>query len=681
MHKADFDMINNHLESVDWLELKSSCSQDDFTELFRLTVLQVCELYSPEKVIKPTRRHPRRRVLKRKMKKLKSRIKAITAERPDSPVLPILKAEQEEIHTEMKNSIVDDKLKEEEKAVRAIHENPRFFFSYAKRSSKSKSRIGPLFDRGKKIHKDPKTMADLLQDQYASVFSDPNAEAKKIPPRQQRCDSVLSDVEFSTEDIEKAIDEINENSACGDGDIPAIVLKRCKKNLSTPILLIWKDSFHSGFIPAVYKKQYITPVHKKDSRALPENYRPVSLTSHIIKIFERILRNRIVDHLEKHRLICKNQHGFCKGKSCLTQLLAHIDNILLNSLDGSDTDVIYLDYKKAFDKVDHEILIQKLKNHGAEGKLLNWLEEYLKDRPQIVVVQGEHSYEAKVQSGVPQGTVLGPILFLVYINDLQECIVESTLSCFADDTRIKKKINTLSDVKSLEADLHKVEDWSSQNNMALHEKKFEVLCHSLKKSNLMTELPFSQEYYQYTTKNGIDLQAKTQVRDLGINVAENLSWTPHINTIADSARKMSAWTLSVFRDRSKLNMMTLYKSMIRPRVEYCSPLWHPNKISDIQTLENIQRSFTSKIDGYSNFDYHQRLKLLQIPSLQRRRERYILIHMFKILHNISPNDIKIKFQYNDRRGITAVIPSLHRHAARGAQQKYDSSFAVVGPMP
>ena len=680
LHKADFELINRHLESVDWEELKSLCSQDDFSELFRLTILQICELYSPVKETKVIRHHPQRRILRRRLKKLKSKIKAITSKRPNSPTLITLSADQEKLHSDIKNSIIEEKRKQEEKAVRAIQENPRFFFSYAKRSAKSKSRVGPLFDKLKKIQKDPKKMADLLQDQYSSVFSDAKAKTKKIPQHQQRSNTVLSDIEFSKEDIEKAMDEVKENSACGEEDIPAIVLKRCKKNLSHPILLIWKDSLSTGFIRHAYKKQYITPVHKKDSRALPENYRPISLTSHLIKIFERVIRNVIVDHLEINHLLCKNQHGFRKGRSCLTQLLAHIDNILHNALEGSDTDVIYLDFQKAFDKVDHEILLQKLKNHGITGNLFNWLEEYLKNRPQIVVVEGQHSYEATVKSGVPQGTVLGPILFLIYINNLQECIVESTLSSFADDTRIKKKINSVSDVETLQADLQKAEKWSLINNMTLHDKKFELMTHSLNKSNLTKELPFTNEFFQYTTTNGVDIQPKTIVRDLGVNVSEDLSWSPHIHTITDGARKMSAWTLSVFSDRSELNMMTLYKMMIRPRVEYCSPLWHPHKISDIQTLENIQRSFTSKIEGYSNYDYHQRLKLLKIPSLQRRRERYIMIHMFKIKESICPNDLNIQFKHSERRGIRAVIPPLHKNASQRVQQHYDTSFAVVGPM-
>ena len=153
--------------------------------------------------------------------------------------------------------------------------------------------------------------------------------------------------------------------------------------------------------------------------------------------------------------------------------------------------------------------------------------------------------------------------------------------------------------------------------MALHDKKFELISHSLHKSNISSELPFNQQYFQYTTKKGVTMTRQQLVRDLGVNISEDLSWSPHINTIADSARKIAAWTLSVFSDRSELTMMTLYKTMIRSRVEYSSPLWNPTKITDIQTLENIQRSFTSKIDGCSNLNYYQRLRKLKIPSLQR----------------------------------------------------------------
>ena len=235
---------------------------------------------------------------------------------------------------------------------------------------------------------------------------------------------------------------------------------------------MWKYSLNTGAVPSFYKKQLITPVYKKGSRSLPPNYRPVSLTVHEVKILERIVRAKIINYLKTNSLLNCNQHGFRKGKSCLTQLLKQYDDILTNWLEGKETDVIYVDFAKAFDKVDHDILIQKLKNSGVEGKLLKWLIDFLSNRTQVVVVDDVVSYLAEVLSGVPQGTVLGPLLFLVYLNDLSNSINTCDFSCFADDTRIYKAISYVHETALLQEDLLHVSDWAVANNMKLHDNKF-----------------------------------------------------------------------------------------------------------------------------------------------------------------------------------------------------------------
>ena len=172
-------------------------------------------------------------------------------------------------------------------------------------------------------------MANLLQDQYSSVFSDPNSKKKRQPQIHKAHEEILDDISFTEEDIIKAISEIGTYSSCGENDIPAIVLKSCKDELSYPIWKMWRESLDTGEIPPDLKFQLITPVHKKGSKAIPSNYRPISLTSHLIKIFERVLRTKIVAYLERNKIICRNQHGFRRGRSCLTQLLYHVDLILL----------------------------------------------------------------------------------------------------------------------------------------------------------------------------------------------------------------------------------------------------------------------------------------------------------------------------------------------------------------
>ena len=227
--------------------------------------------------------------------------------------LKCLEALRDEIYAiedQIKSVILDGQRLREEKALEAIKKNPSYFFSYSKRAKRGISKVGPLYDKNKNLQSEHKVMADLLQDQYKSVFSDPNSNLKKSPNLNIQCDESINDIKFNQEDIISAINEISENSACGDEDIPAIVLKNCKDILSYPIFCIWKESMETGYIPTKYKNQTITPVHKKDSRAIPANYRPISLTSHIIKIFERIIRNQIVKFLEQNKLLFKNQHGF-----------------------------------------------------------------------------------------------------------------------------------------------------------------------------------------------------------------------------------------------------------------------------------------------------------------------------------------------------------------------------------
>ena len=444
---------------------------------------------------------------------------------------------------------------------------------------------------------------------------------------------------------------------------------------------MWKESFRTGIVPSQYKKQLITPVFKKGSRSIPSNYRPVSLTAHEVKIFERILRKKVVRFLETNNLLSSNQHGFRKGKSCLSQLLKQYDDILLNLMNHTETDVIYLDFAKAFDKVDHAILIQKMKNIGLEGAVLDWIINFLSDRSQVVVVDGVLSFLADVLSGVPQGTVLGPLLFLIYLNDINECLEFSDLSCFADDTRIYKSIAFTEDSKLLQHDLLAVSKWSNINNMKLHADKFVyVNFNSRSRHFSLAQLPFYKESFQYITSEEFILEPTNTVVDLGVNFNEDLSWTDHVYSITKKAKQKAGWVLSVFRSRSPLVMKTLYKSLVRSLLEYCCPLWIGISLQDLRILESVQRSFSSKITcPPSVTNYWERLEYLQLMSLQRRRERYAILHVWKIFNKLTSNDLNMNFNVNRRYGIMAQVPPINTHSSQKSRTLYDNSFAVLGP--
>ena len=197
------------------------------------------------------------------------------------------------------------------------------------------------------------------------------------------------------------------------------------------------------------------------------------------------------------------------------------------------------------------------------------------------------------------------------------CLRHSFCSMFADDSRILRKIGGVCDTKLLQEDVLNVTRWAVQNNMELNENKFQFVSHNFKR-NLLDNLPFRNEFCVYSTAAGNMLEPTSNVLDLGVQVCSDLSWSKHVGIIVNKAQQTLSWALSVFFDRSRTSMMTLYKSFVRSKIEYCCPLWHSRKIADIQMIESLQRTFTSKIVGMEGLDYWQRLKKLHLLSLQRR---------------------------------------------------------------
>ena len=388
-----FEKINLFNEKTNWDTIKTQLSMIDWDQKFNgLSVTQmvleftkVCENIAlpnapPKK--KRGRRKPiprERKILMRKRTNLRKRYQiANTISRRSS-----IQNKLVEIERKLQESYKVEEKREEDRAVEAIKSNPKYFYSFASRNRKTHSNIGPLEDADGNHTSDQKVMANILSSQYKSAFSTPtqNHGAHTTPPP-----TVLSDVEFNENQITAAIDEISSNSAAGPDRFPAIFLKKCKEEVSKPIYLIWRKSLDTGDIPDFLKISNITPIHKGGSRQLAKNYRPVALTSHLIKIFEKIVRRHMVYYIENQGLNNPNQHGFRSGYSCLSQLLQHHDRISKFLEEGSCVDVIYLDFAKAFDKLDFLLTILKLQEIGITGKILQWIKSFLTHRRQCVIV-------------------------------------------------------------------------------------------------------------------------------------------------------------------------------------------------------------------------------------------------------------------------------------------------------
>ena len=487
----------------------------------------------------------------------------------------------------------------------------------------------------------------MLQDQYVKAFSNPEL-AKLNKEFTEKCDVEIKDIQITEKDVTDAIKEIPTHAAPGPDKLPALVLKECAEQISKALVLIWRKSLDTSEIPDFLKLQTIIPVFKKGSKALPENYRPVSLTSHLIKLFERVLRKNIIKHIEENKLLSDNQHAFRVGRSCLTQLLQHMDEVLKALENKKNVDVVYLDFAKAFDKVDHKILMKKVYKFGIRGKLYEWIKNFLENRYQQVLVDGVLSRKEKVISGVPQGTVIGPLLFLIYIDDLESSLKHSILRIFADDSKIVKEIQAQNDHQKLQEDLNTAITWASDNNMELNEKKFQLLQYGKQELKL-----------PYTTNGEKPLVSETYVKYLGVYMSEDLSWDTHIAEAVKNARKYMGWILRSFTSRKPEVLISLYKSYVIPRLEYASILWSPYKILDITKIESIQRTITAKVDGMEALNYHERLYKLKLYSIQRRRERFAAIHMFKIANGLVPNNMGLEFYETSRHGLKCRKPKLN----------------------
>ena len=263
-------------------------------------------------------------------------------------------------------------------------------------------------------------------------------------------------------------------AAPGPDGIPAICLKMCKGPISRMLNKIFQSSYAHSEVPDDLKLAFVTPIHKGGTRTEPANFRPVSLTSHIIKTLERVIRKDLVRYLEANGKMDPNQHGSRTGRSTLSQLLEQQDEILNMIENGENADMVFLDFAKAFDKCDHGILLQKLKSLGIKGRLGRWIHSFLSDRKQRVVVRGHRAGSSKVVSGVPQGSVLGPILFLAYISDIGNNI-RANMKIYLDDSKAKDKIETEEDVETLQESLDQLYAWGKSNNMKFNGSKFQVL--------------------------------------------------------------------------------------------------------------------------------------------------------------------------------------------------------------
>ena len=375
-------------------------------------------------------------------------------------------------------------------------------------------------------------------------------------------------------------------------------------------------------MPLQWKTANVVPLHKKGSKTSASNYRPVSLTCILCKVYENIVREHITSHVRAS--ITKTQHGFVPGRSCFSNLLETLDIIYDMLAKGECIDIFYLDFQKAFDTVPHYRLYIKLASFGIQGKVLDSVFDFLSNRTCNVIVGESKSNSFNVTSGVPQGSVLGPLLFLLYINDLPDNI-KNNVFLFADDLKMIAKSK---EKQESQKDLDYLVSWQEKWLLKFNTKDNKCKVMHVGKNN-------PQNQYHL---DGVLLPTVHSEKDLGVLFSSSLDFNDHISCI-NKANACVAWVTRSLISRNSEVMLKIYKSMIRPHLEYCVQLWSPlpshGNWGVILALENIQRKYTRLIDNIGLLPYRTRLEKLGLTTLLERRARGDLIETFKIVTGLS----------------------------------------------
>ncbi|XP_048575386.1 uncharacterized protein LOC5499458 [Nematostella vectensis] len=330
-----------------------------------------------------------------------------------------------------------------------LKEKPKKFWSYIKSKRQDQVGVPPLKEHGI-VKTDSMSKAEILSNQFQQVFT--QEDVASISSKGHGEIPMMGSISFNRDGVEKLLKTLNSKKASGPDKIPTTLLKETASEIADVVTFLFNQSYSSGQLPEDWTKAQVVPIFKKGVKHDPCNYRPVSLTTVLCKLMEHVIYKNIMEHLENNNILFANQHGFRKNHSCETQLLLTVEDLARNTDNGGQIDMLILDFSKAFDKVAHGRLISKLLYYGIQGRTLAWIKSWLTNRTQRVVVDGVSSKPVDVTSGVPQGTVLGPLMFLLFINDMQENL-ECTLRLFADDALLYYQITHDDDTLVLQRDL------------------------------------------------------------------------------------------------------------------------------------------------------------------------------------------------------------------------------------
>lgn len=625
--RANWDAINNELRLTDWNSKLCSRDVERAWHSFKQCLLSSADRHIPKIKIKSGFQPPwfdsETHNLCRQKERLRAKYK-LNANNANSAEHYAKFSQCRRDFKQLCDKKMRDNLLGEEEDSNFITKK---FWSYVKSKSNSHS-IPELVHLNDTFRSDPAEQADLFNTHFYNQFSDPSLYNIEI---NHNIDHMFQ-LDFSHSLIRNYLLKLNVNKAQGPDGIHAKLLKHCAVNIAYPLSKIFKLSYSTSCIPNEWKSANVVPVHKKGSRSNVENYRPISLTCLVMKTFEKIIRNELM--LRCNHKLDDRQHGFLPSKSCCTQLVGFCDSLALSLNKNIRSDVIYFDFAKAFDSVNHDIILHKLKHKfEIDGLLLNFIRVYLKDRIQSVVIGNHKSSSLNVLSGVPQGSIIGPSLFILFLNDITDGLSDETnIFMYADDTKIWREIHNDDDHAILQKDIDYLMDWALLNKMRFHPSKCKVI--AVSRSQPETSLSYSM--------GQLVLDYCDSEKDLGLHINRTLNWTLHCDKLYAKANKMLGLLKRTCSFVNNSNMKrSLYLALVRSQFEHCPIIWKPSSNTAIQKLESIQKRSLKWILGddaisySSDILYHIHCKQMNILPIKYRFDLHDLTFFHSVVNGTS----------------------------------------------
>lgn len=622
-YKADYKAINTYLESVNWTEELGSCIDinQSVTRFYEI-IENVIKKHVPMTQSRPgsypiwfSNQLIHMFKLKNKYHKKYKKYKN-----------PLDKLEYEYLRNDCNKQIKECYNKYIYTIENDIKRNPKRFWSHVKNLRRNCSSYPDTMTLANVSTSDTKHIADLFATHFSSVYEVDNNKHTYSKTSMPNDKQINNSIKFSPDVIMKSLKKLDITKSAGPDNIHPILLVNCANALSLPLSILYNRSLETGIFPDTWKIARVVPIHKNGKREWIVNYRPVSVLSTVSKVFESLVYSLICTQV--HKYISDEQSGFMAKRSTNTNLMLFVSDIIEKVDQGLQVDAVYTDFSKAFDKVNHNILLEKLHLYGVPDGLLRWCDSYLRGRASVVVVDGYQSSPFTADSGVPQGSVLGPLFFNVFINDIIETVKHSKIYLFADDLKLTKTVSNLKDSNELQEDVDSLQKWCDKNKMFLNAAK----CHHIKFTK--KRIGFQSDY----RISGNKLEEVTTIRDLGVLIDSKLRFTYHIDRAVKEANRALGFVLrntKCFRKPSTI--ILLYNSYVRSKLEYCSSVWCPSYNVHIKRIERVQKKLISNLTyrfnaPLSQKTYSDKAKYFHLEPLSVRRIIMDMSNLYKLMN-------------------------------------------------